>query len=117
MTAIVVTNSVSQNEIELLARRLQALPAEIRWAYIEHDAILAAATGAPATFGPWKTRIGWLLKCAAMVWLDLIAAKIHKPDTSRHNPLLSIAHCINKQAAVFLCRHCSNAGGSTNTAI
>jgi hypothetical protein len=71
MTAI-----VPQCKIEALARQLQALPGEIRWAHIEQSTIVAVATGVPATNGPWTTRIRLFLRFAAAVRLDLAVTKL-----------------------------------------
>lgn len=62
--------------IDALARRIQALPAEIRWAYAQQDMIVATAQGVPVRPGPRTARIGLFLKWAAKIGLDVVAAKL-----------------------------------------
>lgn len=66
----------SQRAIEALAGHLQSFPGEIRWLYVQQNVILAAATGVPGTPGLMTARIGWVLKWAARLGLDLVAAKL-----------------------------------------
>ena len=66
----------SQQAIDALARRIQALPGEIRWVHAQQDVIAATAKGVPVTPGIQTARIGWFLKWVGKVGLDLFAAKL-----------------------------------------
>ena len=72
-----LTSVVDSNlAIETLARRVQALPSEIRWLYAQQDVIRATARGAPLIPGVWSSRIRSCLSILGMFGLDLIAAKL-----------------------------------------
>jgi hypothetical protein len=62
--------------IEALARRLQALPADIRWAYSQQDVIQAAAKGVAFTPGARTAQISRFLKLAARFGCEIIATKL-----------------------------------------
>jgi hypothetical protein len=66
----------TQQAIDALARRIQALPGEIRWVYAQQDVIAATAKGVSVTPGVQTARIGWFLRLAARVGLDVVAAKL-----------------------------------------
>ena len=66
----------SREAIEALARRVQALPGEIRWVHAQQDVILATANGVPVRPGVQTARIAWFLKWAARIGLDIVAVKL-----------------------------------------
>lgn len=64
------------NPIELLARKIQSLPAEVRWIHAQGDIIQAKAFGVAPERGPWSARADRLITTAESLGLGGVVAAL-----------------------------------------
>jgi hypothetical protein len=68
--------AATSNPIELLARKLQSLPAEVRWIHAQSDIIQAKAFGLAPERGPWSAKADRLITAAEFLGLGVVAAAL-----------------------------------------